>query len=547
MRKILLLLVFLITTNIVFSSSITTINYPTENKILNGIVDINFTITSNFHPTLNIDYNKVGKTWPVNVIENNIILLNNPICDSNNFSIGVNCIYSWDTNNYPDGNYFILMYVNANNVWTPTWSEKLIIDNSPPIISGFDSNYYNPENGPLLLNLSSVGSDINFESISIKLDANVLDTNNYLLLNNFTDNNYDSSNKKLIINTGDLNNGLTYQVDVNVSDLAGNFAFADKNITIDKNKPIINSVIIPEFTNSKTPSIIIDAIDNESGIKDIAFSCNDNNFTNWIVTDNNNPFTYSDFNILNINYGCPQVDGNRNIYVIVRDLADNNATVGPIIIFYDSNNPEMLNLSSTISQNNVTLIFDATDYNGSGIKGYYIKKNDGNWEFTNQNTFSFNDLANGDYNFFVKAIDFANNKSIYLDTNLNVNYTPPSPPSTGGGGGSSGWNSWIIPNNTQTIEQENETEENTDELIEDTNQTIIEPITIQEEEIGQLEILNTTLILEEEIDNSPTGLFGLGLVQNSIFPLILLLLLALFLIFILKKKKNNKNKLYYED
>lgn len=542
MRKILLLLILLITINIIFASSITTINSPTENQILNGIIDINFTITSDFYPTLNIDYNQIGKTWPVSVIENNIVLLNNSICDSNNFSNGVNCIYQWDTNNYPDGNYFILMYVKANNVWTPTWSELVIIDNSPPIIGDFDSNYYNPENGPLLLNLSSVGSDINFESISIKIDSNILDTTNYLLLNNFTDSNYDSINKKLIINTGDLNNNLTYQVDINVSDLAGNFAFADKNITIDKNKPIINSVNAPEFTNSMTPSIIIDAIDNESGIKDIAFSCDGNNFTNWIITDNNNPFTYSDFNIINIDYGCPQIDGNRNVYVIVRDLADNKATLGPIVIFYDSNAPEMLSLSASISQNNVTLTFDATDYNGSGIAGYYVSLDNNNWDFTSSNTYQFNSLSNGDYNFYVKATDKADNNSSVLKETKTVNYTPPAPSSGGGGGGGS----WII-STTPTPNETSQEVEETEEIIADTTQTITQPIEIQEEEFSQLAIESTVLNLEEEFDTGPTGLFGLNLVQNSIMPLILLLLLALFLIFILKKKKNDENKLYYED
>ncbi len=530
MKKVfLIILILLISSGFVFSAPSVNIIYPTNNQLVSG-TDSNIIIQI-------IDMNLVSEIqFDLNglqlISDNNFFNNAGIICSDSNFLNNPICYFEFNSKTKTDNMYDLRVTVTGLPSAPDQKHSYFIIDNSPPIIGNFDNNYYNPENGPLALDLFSVGSDINFDSIIITIDGNTYFGNTYL--------DYNKPQNKLYITTPDLNNGVEYIIDINMSDMAKNLAFADRNIIIDKNKPIIYSANINEFTNTNFPNIDVNAIDNQSFVKEIAFSCDSNNWSSW-VSFNSNPFNYNGFDINNALFGCNNNDGNKNIYIIVRDAADNNFIFGPVFTFLDTNAPQMLSLTHSISQNNVTLNYSATDGNESGIKGYYISTDKINWTYTTNNTYTFSGLSNGDYNFFVKAIDKADNNSTDWNFSLNINYTPPS---SGGGGGSSGGRI-IYPTNPTPVTT------NSTEKIVDTNQTLIEPLNINTSESGNLIIENTIFHLDtndNNLDAPITGLFGLGQFSNIFFPFILIIIITtIILFFVIKKRKEDNIKLYYED
>jgi len=205
-----------------------------------------------------------------------------------------------------------------------------------------------------------------------------------------------------------------------VNDRVGNVgeSIAD-TIILDTTAPEQLSIIINNgatYTNSADTILKLNAIDNVSGVSDMAFSSDGKIWSAWETFSTNKLFTLS------------PGDGEKTVHFRVRDIVGNINTTSDSIIL-DTMPPESLSISIEDSNfktdpASIDLKLDAID-NGSGVK-YMSFSYDGmiwtNWEdFAKTKHLTPTELEVENFIYY-RVKDYANNiaDSIYLTYKVNL-------------------------------------------------------------------------------------------------------------------------------
>ncbi len=142
---------------------------------------------------------------------------------------------------------------------------------------------------------------------------------------------------------------------------------------------------------------------------------------------------------------------------------ENNLGISTLTQFnltIDKSNPRMLNLNPIVNGTSVTLTYFADDAS-SGIKNYWISKDNTSWIYTENTTYQFTGLS-GTNIFYVKATDNSDKNSEVMEVNATiVNQTTSS-------GGSSG--AYVTINNQNEDLQETDTNDNLEPTEQDLNE-----------------------------------------------------------------------------
>lgn len=330
-KKALTFAILLILIGVVFAvaPSITIIQ-PTGGEILHTDYNIIFNV-NNFNSLTSISITDVLNAPDTNFVDSNgIICLNS---DTNFF----NCNYYWSTL-WIDGNYKIEISVqgikseNSLSGIKTIETNYFLIDNTPPTISyNFPDNdsWINPQKVLFSFDLIDATSGVDKNSIvfNVKGTEYSFDSGKISFSSNVAD-----FNAKGI----DFNNGEKYNLVIDVNDFAKNHSTKDLNFWVDMNDPIAVDFNVIQRTNKQKTDFNILATDQTSfsGLDKMYFSCDS---TNWKSA--NYGTIYSDFNIIDSNYGCNALDGNKTIYFKVKDKAGNFSNILDKNIYYDINAP----------------------------------------------------------------------------------------------------------------------------------------------------------------------------------------------------------------
>ena len=205
------------------------------------------------------------------------------------------------------------------------------------------------------------------------------------------------------------------------------------------------------------------------------------------------------------------------------DNAGNQESISTALLLLDKTVPTIdSNSLASVSNDDVTFSYSADD-NVSGISGYWVRVDSEAWIWTTSTSHVFNNLANGDHNFYVIATNNADLNSAQEDTNANVNYTPPEAPASPSGGGGGGPINGLPTSNDEPVDAPTTTDEpsTTDGGSND------EPSTTPPEDTLTIVDTNVSDTNIQEEPQNPTGLFGLGeLGPLSWIAIILLIVLA---------------------
>lgn len=451
-----------------------------------------------------VKYSCDGSNWT------DLINITSLPTQNNDFNI-INSTYGCNTNE-GDKNVFVIFIDNADNNSSPIYKTITYDSIIPTSLVSFS---------PTVLDYSDTNVTI---TCSDSYGINRIDYN----LNG--DFNSINSNTLTLNLTMDGNNEISYScVDNALNNNGLNYVY----VPIDKTSPSATTLTLNEVQRDTNVILTWTSVEDFSGIKQYIVYKRDSNSSPFVAIVSTTDLNYVDSNNVS--------DTNEQycyfVQTIDNALRDSNSSVK--CIYIDIISPLVVSLTSSVNGKDVTLNFSATDTNGSGVKGYYVSRDKNSWIYTTNTNYIYSNLANGDYTFYVKAIDNADNNSLDANILATVNYTQPS---FGGGGSSSGGRV-----TTSTPKESLEIQTNST-LIEDTNQTITEPMLINTTEYDELVIetnngdSNTTELNESRV----TGLFGFEQLNSFIFPFLLLLILLVTLVFfIAKRRKNEGNKLYY--
>ena len=175
------------------------------------------------------------------------------------------------------------------------------------------------------------------------------------------------------INVSSLPDGI-YTVNVHCRDSDDYWGkFDNYSFVVDTIRPEFSSseeplIIENKYISKEKPNMKINVKTGNYKPDYMAFSCNNQNWTDWILYQQ----TYSNFNIADSTYGCNSTDGNRTIYVKIRDKAGNlglnpntggNYTSDWIILDRISPKINLISPSpdSWLNTTNTTFIFNFTD------------------------------------------------------------------------------------------------------------------------------------------------------------------------------------------
>ncbi len=257
---------------------------------------------------------------------------------------------------------------------------------------------------------------------------------------NATDGNFDSSNEVVngSINVSDYSG--IYIVNTHCNDSDGywgkfdNYSFVVDKIQPGFNKPPIKIEDGDRYTDKEKPEIKINSADLED-TDYMAFSCNNTNWTDWVPYQK----TYSNFNITDSNFGCNSGDGNRTIYVRIRDKAGNLGYYGEETYVSDwiilDRNSSTINLISPevdawLNSTNLTFVFNFTDeFSPEANCSLYLDRtlNQTNSSVSNNtNTnFSASNLLEGSHNWNITCEDLAGNFNS-SGRGFSIDLTPPN-------------------------------------------------------------------------------------------------------------------------
>jgi len=229
----------------------------------------------------------------------------------------------------------------------------------------------------------------------------------------------------------------TYTAWVHCNNTDNYYGKFDKAIfTVDRTQPYfqsVNPLIIEEgkrFTNKTRPKIVINTLLAPYTADYMAFSCDGTNWTEWI------PFqaTYSNFDITNESVGCFLADGNRTVYVKVRDEAGNLGSPEKVFswIVLDTKAPQIINItlqnnSFLRSADNLTITFydpPAPDGTFSGVNTSIFFNGTHYLQFSNNTPFNPGWSSEGLHTLTVYINDTVGNLNI-TTYQFTVDNTPP--------------------------------------------------------------------------------------------------------------------------
>jgi hypothetical protein len=329
-KLFLISLIFLM--SVVFSASVIIIS-PNSGEYYSHDINILFNISDyNYVSNVQIDLKNIDGT-DYDIIntkifdDDNISDGSGVVCNDYNFLSSQLCFYTWTGNLVNskfvvDGNYRILVGLQGSSIQSD-FVNGIIIDNTSPSITYLaDGNYFNPLDNNLSFSLKDNLSGINVSSINFNYDSNDYNYQSQRLFIN----DLNLLNVSLDINLLDLNSfieGQDYNFVLDVNDRAGNSFQKLLNLKVDTNAPVIHSVLIENPAEDVYPRIDINAYDLGSGISKMQFSCDQNNWSNLVDFNS----TYNGFDITSSQAGCSFTDGDKNIYVRVRDYANNFSNI----------------------------------------------------------------------------------------------------------------------------------------------------------------------------------------------------------------------------
>jgi hypothetical protein len=306
------------------------------------------------------------------------------------------------------GNYTVYAFLKQDDEnYSSSSSESITIDGTGPTYtvfpaSGGDYNY------------NDFTFDIHFSDTStpvtsiIKLDGSTI-TNGASLV--------------------DLNEG-THTITIDANDSLGNQTIGTVTFRVDTTPPsnaTITSSYTSTYTNDTQPDFTISGTDSGSGMTggQAALSCN--SAGPWYVTTYST--TINSFDITSEDYDCNSSDGNKTIYLKVRDkagnwMADTNAKQRGIL--YDGTKPSAPTaVNSSPGNAKISLSWETPELdNKSGNDKIliYMKKTPGSYSLKttltdeNDTAEDITGLTNGDeYCFKLTTMDRAGNESAYSD------------------------------------------------------------------------------------------------------------------------------------
>jgi hypothetical protein len=256
-----------------------------------------------------------------------------------------------------------------------------------------------------------------------------------------TDGNFNSSSEVANgnINVSNLSSEGVYIANVHCKDSDNYWGkFDNYTFEVDKTQPGFGATPIKiengnEYTKKEKPKIETSS-NNPVDTHYMAFSCNNLNWTNWLPYQQ----IYSNFNITYPNYGCSLVDGNRTVYVRIRDKAGNLGYYGSQYYASDwivlDRTPSTINLISPsdndwLNSTNVTFVFNFTDELSQGancslyIDGVLNQTNSSTSNSTNTN-FSVSGLSEGQHAWNITCKDLAGNINSSAAV-FSIDLTPP--------------------------------------------------------------------------------------------------------------------------
>ncbi len=147
----------------------------------------------------------------------------------------------------------------------------------------------------------------------------------------------------------------THYLYVHCNDTDGYWGKYDKLVfTIDRYHPL-NVIFTSDnshYTNKTLPNFFVEYADTDEFYHYSRFSCNGTSWTPWEkITGSNQAgtFTFSSaFNVTVSEFGCPTDDGNRTIYVQIRDSAGNwheSESTASFWVFLDRKAPRIISVS----------------------------------------------------------------------------------------------------------------------------------------------------------------------------------------------------------
>jgi len=245
-----------------------------------------------------------------------------------------------------------------------------------------------------------------------------------------------------------ISNDHIVYVGLSVEDSLGNSTGdVNWNFTIDTEAPTFDDIDVADYTNDSTPTISLEDVSGSP--TEMALSCDNSNWKGWQAYS----ASVTDFSITSSSYGCLDgSEGNVEIYLKLRDEAENESDPENDSSTYDNSNPDSPTLNvATAGNEDVYLDWPTVSDNGpSGIKEYVIYRNNSQIGTTTDTEYNAEGLSNGtEYDFKIRARDNANNISGYSNEK---SATPTS------GGTSSDtvdtsppYLNWELPNRDSTI------------------------------------------------------------------------------------------------
>jgi hypothetical protein len=336
--------------------------------------------------------------------------------DSN--TVATNCVATTTSINAPLSNfsglslsegkntlYFFLLNVDGNYSQTSKPAD-FNLDTTAPVITGSltsnptitDGNYYNTTSFSSVT-ITIPESDI--DTITVTIDGTTTyHTSSPISIGAKTF--YDGSHTIIIDANDNLNNR-------NQTPLSFTFG-------VDTNVPVLhdaNSANRTTWTNDEAPDFVINATDNNSAMTSgtAAFSCSSTGTFQQIAFTST---TVSTFDITASAYDCNTIDGNKAVYIKVKDAAGNWSNVVSTNVLYDNTAPSTpTNLTAVGNNAEVYLSWTAPGAdNLSGNAGYQIFQGDTLKTTTTSTSATVTGLTNGtSYTFKVRTYDNAGNES----------------------------------------------------------------------------------------------------------------------------------------
>jgi hypothetical protein len=240
------------------------------------------------------------------------------------------------------------------------------------------------------------------------------------------------------VNVSALSDGI-YTINVHCKDSDNYWGkFDNYSFEVDNIPPIFsgNGILLErDYTNEEKPNIEITVLPAYEPDY-MQFSCNNQNWTSWVPYQQ----TYSNFNITDPNYGCNLSDGNRTVYVRIRDRAGNLGTDSSYNILYphdwivlDRISPKV-NLiypqaNEWLNTTSINFTFNFTDVlspkANCSIYIDIILNQTNSTTLNNTNTnFLVSNLAEGQHTWNITCIDLAGNLNSSRGT-FSIDITPP--------------------------------------------------------------------------------------------------------------------------